>query len=187
MRSFPRDAQFLFVHAAIMYRFLPSTIVNKKRILENTLKQFLSFLLCCTLTHSLSPFLRRKTARSRPFRLGTPSVLLMEASTGNCGLRKKNAHEIRHSRKYHKNHEPLILIFDAIERRTDLPDRHGDRIGEVPLQACGRAHRCILRAWGDPERRDHESIVSALRAPNDACVAMAEYLCGFRNPNSSVR
>lgn len=76
------------------------------------MKQFLSFLLCCTLTLS-SPVLAAENSEA-DLSVSAPSVLLMEASTGTV-VYEKNAHEIRHPASITKI-MTLILIFDAIER-----------------------------------------------------------------------
>ena len=115
------------------------------------MKQFLSFLLCCTLTLS-SPVLAAENSEA-DLSVSAPSVLLMEASTGTV-VYEKNAHEIRHPASITKI-MTLILIFDAIERGQHLPDRHGDRVG---IRCKHGRLTGVLRAWGDPDRRDHDQM-----------------------------
>ena len=71
------------------------------------MKQFLSFLLCCTLTLS-SPVLAAENSEA-DLSVSAPSVLLMEASTGTV-VYEKNAHEIRHPASITKIMTTLLAL-----------------------------------------------------------------------------
>ena len=134
------------------------------------MKQFLSFLLCCTLTLS-SPVLAAENSEA-DLSVSAPSVLLMEASTGTV-VYEKNAHEIRHPASITKI-MTLILIFDAIERgQISLTDTV-----TVSEYAASMGGSQVFLEPGEPQTVETMIKCISVASANDACVAMAEYLCG---------
>mgnify|MGYP000857915895 CR=1 FL=1 len=134
------------------------------------MKQFLSFLLCCTLTLS-SPVLAAENSEA-DLSVSAPSVLLMEASTGTV-VYEKNAHEIRHPASITKI-MTLILIFDAIERgQISLTDTV-----TVSEYAASMGGSQVFLEPGETQTVETMIKCISVASANDACVAMAEYLCG---------
>ena len=134
------------------------------------MKQFLSFLLCCTLTLS-SPVLAAENSEA-DLSVSAPSVLLMEASTGTV-VYEKNAHEIRHPASITKI-MTLILIFDAIERgQISLTDTV-----TVSEYAASMGGSQVFLEPGETQTVETMIKCIAVASGNDASVAVAEYIAG---------
>lgn len=104
--------------------------------------------------------------------LSAPSVLLMEAKTGTI-LYEKNSHEIRHPASITKI-MTLLLIFDALESGQIALD---DTVTVSEYAASMGGSQVFLEAGETQTVNDMIKCISIASA-NDACVAMAEHLCG---------
>lgn len=104
--------------------------------------------------------------------LSAPSVLLMEAKTGTI-LYEKNSHDILHPASITKI-MTLILIFDALESGQITLE---DTVTVSEYAASMGGSQVFLEAGETQTVQDMIKCISIASA-NDACVAMAEYLCG---------
>lgn len=144
------------------------------------MKLLVSFLLSASLTLSglagagPSPsFLPvEETAAEAALNVSAPSVILMEASTGTI-IYEKNAHEVLHPASITKI-MTLILIFDALSRGQISPN---DTVTVSEYAASMGGSQVFLEA-GETQTVDTMIKCISVASANDACVAMAEHLCG---------
>lgn len=104
--------------------------------------------------------------------ISAPSAVLMEASTGKV-IYDKNSHEKRHPASVTKV-MTLLLIFDALkEGKLKLTD-------EVTVSefAASMGGSQVFLEPGEKQTVDTMIKCISIASANDACVAMAEHLCG---------
>lgn len=104
--------------------------------------------------------------------VSAPSVILMEASTGTV-IYEKNCHDVLHPASITKI-MTLILIFDAIERGQISLD---DTVTVSDYAASMGGSQVFLEP-GETQTVDTMIKCISVASANDACVAMAEFLCG---------
>lgn len=104
--------------------------------------------------------------------VSAPSVILLEASTGTI-LYEKNAHEVRHPASITKI-MTLLLIFDALESGQITLD---DTVTVSEYAASMGGSQVFLEPGETQTVNDMIKCISVASA-NDACVAMAEHICG---------
>lgn len=104
--------------------------------------------------------------------VSAPSVLLMEASTGTV-IYEKNSHDIRHPASITKI-MTLILIFDALKSGQISLD---DTV-TVSEYAASMGGSQVFLEPGETQTVDTMIKCISVASANDACVAMAEHLCG---------
>lgn len=104
--------------------------------------------------------------------VSAPSVILMEASTGTV-IYEKNSHDILHPASITKI-MTLILIFDALERGQISLD---DTVTVSDYAASMGGSQVFLEP-GETQTVDTMIKCISVASANDACVAMAEFLCG---------
>ncbi len=101
-----------------------------------------------------------------------PSVILMEASTGTV-IYEKNAHEAMHPASITKI-MTLLLIFDALESgKISLSDTV-----TVSEYAASMGGSQVYLETGETQTVETMIKCISVASANDACVAMAEHLCG---------
>ena len=101
-----------------------------------------------------------------------PSVILMEASTGAV-LYEKNPHEAMHPASITKI-MTLLLIFDALESgKISLSDTV-----TVSEYAASMGGSQVYLETGETQTVETMIKCISVASANDACVAMAEHLCG---------
>ena len=104
--------------------------------------------------------------------LSAPSVLLMEASTGTI-LYEKNSHTVLRPASITKI-MALILIFDAIESgQISLEDTV-----TVSEYAASMGGSQVFLEPNETQTVDTMIKCISVASANDACVAMAEFICG---------
>ena len=104
--------------------------------------------------------------------LSAPSVLLMEASTGTI-LYEKNSHTVLRPASITKI-MTLILIFDAIESgQISLEDTV-----TVSEYAASMGGSQVFLEPNETQTVDTMIKCISIASANDACVAMAEFICG---------
>ena len=104
--------------------------------------------------------------------LSAPSVLLMEASTGTI-LYEKNSHTVLRPASITKI-MTLILIFDAIESgQISLEDTV-----TVSEYAASMGGSQVFLEPNETQTVDTMIKCISITSANDACVAMAEFICG---------
>lgn len=104
--------------------------------------------------------------------ISAPSVLLMESSTGNV-VYEKNAHDILRPASITKI-MTLILIFDAISSgQISLSDTV-----TVSEYAASMGGSQVFLEPGETQTVDTMLKCISVASANDACVAMAEFICG---------
>lgn len=104
--------------------------------------------------------------------LASPSAILMEASTGQV-IYEKNADESLHPASITKI-MTLILIFDALESgKINLSDEV-----TVSEHAASMGGSQVFLEVGEVQNVDTMIKCISIASANDACVAMAEYICG---------
>lgn len=104
--------------------------------------------------------------------LSAPSVLLMEASTGTI-LYEKNSHTVLRPASITKI-MTLILIFDAIESgQISLEDTV-----TVSEYAASMGGSRVFLEPNETQTVDTMIKCISIASANDACVAMAEFICG---------
>ena len=104
--------------------------------------------------------------------VSAPSVLLMEASTGTV-IYEKNSHDILRPASITKI-MTLILIFDALEKgQISL----GDTV-TVSEYAASMGGSQVYLEPGETQTVETMIKCISIASANDACVAMAEHLCG---------
>lgn len=104
--------------------------------------------------------------------ISAPSAVLMEASTGKV-IYDKDSHEKRHPASVTKV-MTLLLIFDALkEGKLKLTD-------EVTVSefAASMGGSQVFLEPGEKQTVDTMIKCISIASANDACVAMAEHLCG---------
>lgn len=104
--------------------------------------------------------------------IGAPSAILMEASTGTI-IYEKNANEVLHPASITKI-MTMILIFDALkEKKIQLTDE----VSVSEYAASMGGSQVFLEPF---EKQTVNTMLKciAVASANDACVAMAEYICG---------
>ena len=104
--------------------------------------------------------------------VSAPSVLLMEASTGTV-IYEKNSHDILHPASITKI-MTLILIFDALKSGQISLD---DTV-TVSEYAASMGGSQVFLEPGETQTVDTMIKCISVASANDACVAMAEHLCG---------
>lgn len=113
-----------------------------------------------------------QTAASDTPAVSAPSVLLMEASTGTV-ICEKNSHDILRPASITKI-MTLILIFDAIEAgQIKLTDTV-----TVSEYAAGMGGSQVYLEPNETQTAETLIKCISVASANDACVAMAEYICG---------
>lgn len=135
------------------------------------MKCFLSIFLSMNLLFSsFTGFLHAETPTG--LSVSAPSVILLEASTGTV-LYEKNSHEIRHPASITKI-MTLLLIFDALENGQITLD---DTVTVSEYAASMGGSQVFLEPGETQTVNDMIKCISVASA-NDACVAMAEHICG---------
>lgn len=104
--------------------------------------------------------------------LSAPSVLLMEASTGTI-LYEKNSHTVLRPASITKI-MTLILIFDAIES-GQISLENTVTVSEYAA-SMGGSH--VFLEPNETQTVDTMIKCISIASANDACVAMAEFICG---------
>lgn len=104
--------------------------------------------------------------------VSAPSVVLMEASTGTV-IYEKNSHDVLHPASITKI-MTLILIFDALDRGQISPD---DTV-TVSEYAASMGGSQVFLEPGETQTVETMIKCISVASANDACVAMAEHLCG---------
>lgn len=104
--------------------------------------------------------------------VSAPSVVLMEASTGQV-IYEKDSHTSRHPASITKI-MTMILIFDALEQgKISLKDTV-----TVSDYAASMGGSQVFLEPGETQTVDTMLKCISIASANDACVAMAEYICG---------
>lgn len=104
--------------------------------------------------------------------VSAPSVVLMEASTGQV-IYEKDSHTSLHPASITKI-MTMILIFDALEKGTISLD---DTVTVSDYAASMGGSQVYLEP-GETQTVDTMLKCISIASANDACVAMAEYICG---------
>lgn len=104
--------------------------------------------------------------------VSAPSVVLMEASTGQV-IYEKDSHTSLHPASITKI-MTMILIFDALEKGTITLD---DTVTVSDYAASMGGSQVYLEP-GETQTVDTMLKCISIASANDACVAMAEYICG---------
>lgn len=111
-------------------------------------------------------------AATEEVNVSAPSVVLMEASTGQV-IYEKDSHTALHPASITKI-MTLILIFDALEKGTiSLEDTV-----TVSDYAASMGGSQVFLEPGETQTVDTMLKCISIASANDACVAMAEYICG---------
>ena len=138
----------------------------------------LSLLFGCTvsrlpLTRCFVAYAKKNPEASMPsLTLSAPSALLMEAGTGTI-LYERKAHAARPPASVTKI-MTLDLIFDAIEKKQiSLNDNV-----TVSENASGMGGSQVFLETGEVQTVETLIKCISIASANDACVAMAEHLCG---------
>lgn len=104
--------------------------------------------------------------------ISAPSAILLEPATGTV-LYEKNSHEIRHPASITKI-MTLILIFDAVEsKQISLEDSV-----TVSEHAASMGGSQVYLEPGETQTVNDLIKCISIASANDACVAMAEHICG---------
>lgn len=104
--------------------------------------------------------------------VSAPSVLLMEASTGTV-IYEKNSHEVLRPASITKI-MTMILIFDALTRgQISLTDTV-----TVSEYAASMGGSQVFLEAGETQTVETMLKCISVASANDACVAMAEHICG---------
>lgn len=144
------------------------------------MKLLVSILLSASLTlsglagasPSTSFLLAEEPAAEAALNVSAPSVILMESSTGTV-IYEKNAHEVLRPASITKI-MTLILIFDALSRgQISLNDTV-----TVSEYAASMGGSQVFLEPGETQTVDTMIKCISVASANDACVAMAEHLCG---------
>lgn len=123
-------------------------------------------------TVPLSPAAQTDTAPAADLNISAPSAILMEAFTGAV-VYEKNSHEARHPASVTKI-MTLLLIFDALDSgKISLKDE----VSTSEYAASMGGSQVFLEP-GETQTVDTMIKCIAVASANDACVAMAEYICG---------
>ena len=104
--------------------------------------------------------------------VSAPSVILMEASTGQV-IYEKDSHTSLHPASITKI-MTMILIFDALEKGTITLE---DTVTVSDYAASMGGSQVFLEP-GETQTVDTMLKCISIASANDACVAMAEYICG---------
>lgn len=104
--------------------------------------------------------------------VSAPSALLMEASTGTV-VYEKDAHTKLHPASITKI-MTLILIFDALEKGSI----HLEDTVTVSEYAASMGGSQVFLEPGETQTVDTMIKCISIASANDACVAMAEFICG---------
>lgn len=139
------------------------------------MKRLLSFFLSLIFTISLPSaeiLASNERASEVSLSITAPSALLMEASTGTV-IYEKNSHELLRPASITKI-MTLILIFDAL--------KNGQIALEDPVTvseyAASMGGSQVFLEPGETQTVDTMIKCISVASANDACVAMAEHLCG---------
>ncbi len=129
--------------------------------------------LCCAFSQLSYASAEEQAAPGQPsLELSAPSVLLMEAETGTI-LYKKNEHDTRPPASITKI-MTLNLIFDALEnKQISLTDEV-----TVSERAASMGGSQVYLEPGETQTVETLIKCISIASANDACVAMAEYICG---------
>jgi len=134
------------------------------------MKRFIMLLLCvflCTKT-----VLAEETVSNGDLEISAPSVLLMEASTGQV-IFEKDADSKRAPASVTKI-MTMLLIFDVL---SDGKIKLEDEVTTSEYAASMGGSQVFLEA-GEVQTVDTLLKCIAVASANDACVTMAEYICG---------
>lgn len=119
-----------------------------------------------------SSYLRSEASADVSLDVSAPSVLLMEASTGTV-IYEKNSHDVLRPASITKI-MTLILIFDALSnKQISLEDTV-----TVSEYAASMGGSQVFLEPGETQTVDTMIKCISVASANDACVAMAEHLCG---------
>lgn len=137
------------------------------------MKKLISFLLSLFILFSTTPLLASAEENTdTAVNLAAPSAILMEASTGTI-IYEKNANEQLRPASITKI-MTLLLIFDAIsENRLALTDTV-----TVSEYAASMGGSQVFLEPGETQTVDDMIKCISVASANDACVAVAEHLCG---------
>lgn len=139
------------------------------------MKRFITaFLALVLLISAACPvYAKKKQASTQPsLDISAPSVLLMEAETGTI-LYQKKEHTARPPASVTKV-MTLCLIFDAIEKKQiALTDEV-----TVSEHAAGMGGSQVFLEAGEVQTVETLIKCISIASANDACVAMAEFICG---------
>lgn len=113
-----------------------------------------------------------QTTAAEEVAVSAPSVVLMEASTGQV-IYEKDSHTSLHPASITKI-MTMILIFDALEKETITLD---DTVTVSDYAASMGGSQVFLEP-GETQTVDTMLKCISIASANDACVAMAEYICG---------
>lgn len=148
------------------------------------MKTFLSVLLaCCVLlaqpgcAYAFTPVLSEEetpadTKEASALTLATPSAILMESSTGTI-LYEKNSHERLRPASITKI-MTLILIFEALETGSISKSD----VVTISEHAASMGGSQVYLEPGEEQTVEDLLKCISIASANDACVAMAEYICG---------
>ena len=148
------------------------------------MKTFLSVLLaCCVLlaqpgcAYAFTPVLSEEetpadTKEASALTLATPSAILMESSTGTI-LYEKNSHERLRPASITKI-MTLILIFEALETGSISKSD----VVTISEHAASMGGSQVFLEPGEEQTVEDLLKCISIASANDACVAMAEYICG---------
>lgn len=109
---------------------------------------------------------------SEELNVSAPSVVLMESSTGQI-IYEKDSHTSLHPASITKI-MTMILIFDALEKGTITLE---DTVTVSDYAASMGGSQVFLEP-GETQTVDTMLKCISIASANDACVAMAEYICG---------
>lgn len=136
----------------------------------------ISLLTSCALSPALLNFTAvpdaAQTASADAVEVSAPSALLMEASTGTV-IYEKDAHTKLRPASITKI-MTLILIFDALEKGTI----HLEDTVTVSEYAASMGGSQVFLEPGETQTVDTMIKCISVASANDACVSMAEFICG---------
>ena len=134
--------------------------------------RLLALILSAGLLLSGPVYQEENTAPADTLSISAPSALLMEASTGTV-VYEKDAHVQLHPASITKI-MTLILIFDALQQgKISLED-----IVTVSEYAASMGGSQVYLEPGETQTVDTMIKCISIASANDACVAMAEFICG---------
>ena len=123
-------------------------------------------------TTTLTAYAEEVPADTAALDVSAPSVLLMEASTGAV-IYEKNSHEVLRPASITKI-MTMILIFDALTRgQISLTDTV-----TVSEYAASMGGSQVFLEAGETQTVETMLKCISVASANDACVAMAEHICG---------
>lgn len=141
------------------------------------MKSVLSFFLCLLTLFSFTisvtgAAVPQESSPGTSLEISAPSAILMEASTGTV-IYEKDSRQSLHPASITKI-MTLLLIFDALsENRISLEDTV-----TVSEYAASMGGSQVFLELGETQTVDTMIKCISVASANDACVAMAEYVCG---------